>query len=164
MKSHNIFIVHMIFSITVSVLIIVIVIIIVVLMWSLLSPSFSLLSSTFLLSPSVLIVIVIIVITNAALLLCNRPCSPRSLCGSVVKYRRAKSEGLRFDSQRGLRSFSLSHARDKTKKKKFLYPYYCHWQCYCLDQCYFLYHQSLPLSLCYWHRRFHYLWHCIALG
>ena len=109
----------MIFSITVSVLIIVIVIIIVVLMWSLLSPSFSLLSSTFLLSPSVLIVIVIIVITNAALLLCNRPRSPRSLCGSVVKYRRAKSERLRFDSQRGLRSFSLSHARDKTKKKYF---------------------------------------------
>ena len=37
----------------------------------------------------------------------------------MVKYRRAKSEGLRFDSQRGLRSFSLSHARDKTKKKYF---------------------------------------------
>ena len=27
----------------------------------------------------------------------------------------AESEGLRFDSSRGLRIFSLSHARDKTK-------------------------------------------------
>ena len=36
----------------------------------------------------------------------------KSLCGSVVE---RKSEGLRFDSSLGLRMFSLSHARDKTK-------------------------------------------------
>ena len=39
----------------------------------------------------------------------------RSLCGSVVEHRSAESEGLRFDSSWGLRIFSLSHARDKTK-------------------------------------------------
>ena len=31
----------------------------------------------------------------------------------------AESEGLRFDSSWGLRIFSLSHARDKTKKTSF---------------------------------------------
>ena len=39
-----------------------------------------------------------------------------SLCGSVVEHRSAESEGLRFDSLWGIRTFSLSHARDKTKK------------------------------------------------
>ena len=34
---------------------------------------------------------------------------------SVVEHRSAESEGLRFDSSWGLRIFSLSHARDKTK-------------------------------------------------
>ena len=38
-----------------------------------------------------------------------------SLYGSVVEHRSAESEGLRFDSSRGLRIVSLSHARDKTK-------------------------------------------------
>ena len=39
----------------------------------------------------------------------------RGVCGSVVEHRSAESEGLRFDSSWGLRIFSLSHARDKTK-------------------------------------------------
>ena len=39
----------------------------------------------------------------------------RSLCGSMVEHRSVESEGLRFDSLWGLRIFSLSHARDKTK-------------------------------------------------
>ena len=34
---------------------------------------------------------------------------------SVVEYRSAESEGLRFISSWGPRIFSLSHARDKTK-------------------------------------------------
>ena len=34
---------------------------------------------------------------------------------SVVEYRSAESEGLRFDSSWGLRSFSFSLARDKKK-------------------------------------------------
>ena len=34
---------------------------------------------------------------------------------SVVEHRSAESEGLRVDSSWGLRIFSLSHARDKTK-------------------------------------------------
>ena len=34
---------------------------------------------------------------------------------SVVEYRSAESEGLRFISSWGLIIFSLSHARDKTK-------------------------------------------------
>ena len=38
----------------------------------------------------------------------------------MVKHRRAKSKGLRFDSERGLGIFSLSHARDKTKKNFFI--------------------------------------------
>ena len=49
----------------------------------------------------------------------NKPRSPWSLCGSVVEHRSAESEGLRFDSSWGLRIFSLSHARDKTKKTSF---------------------------------------------
>ena len=49
----------------------------------------------------------------------NRPRSPWSLCSSVVEHRSAESEGLRFDSSWELRIFSLSHARDKTKKKTF---------------------------------------------
>ena len=52
----------------------------------------------------------------------NRPRSPQSLCGSVVEHRNAESEGLRFDSLWGLRMFSLSHARDKTKNI-FLYTF-----------------------------------------
>ena len=36
-------------------------------------------------------------------------------CGLVVQHRNAESEGLRFDSSWGIRIFSLSHARDKTK-------------------------------------------------
>ena len=39
----------------------------------------------------------------------------KSLCGSVVSASERKSKGLRFDSSLGLRMFSLSHARDKTK-------------------------------------------------
>ena len=39
----------------------------------------------------------------------------RPLCSSVVAHRGAESVGLRFDSSWGLRIFSLSHARDKTK-------------------------------------------------
>ena len=45
----------------------------------------------------------------------NAPSSPWSLCSSVVEHRSAESEGLRVDSSWGLRIFSLSHARDKTK-------------------------------------------------
>ena len=37
--------------------------------------------------------------------------------------RDGKSEGLRFDSSWGLRFFSLSHARDKTKKHLSLFLY-----------------------------------------
>ena len=36
-----------------------------------------------------------------------------------LEHRSAESEGLRFDSSWGLRIFSLSHARDKTKKTSF---------------------------------------------
>ena len=50
----------------------------------------------------------------------NRPRSPWSLCGSVVEHRSAESEGLRFDSSKGLRIFSLSHVRNETKNN-FLY-------------------------------------------
>ena len=39
----------------------------------------------------------------------------REVSGSVVEHWNAESEGLRFDSSWGLRNFSLSHARDKTK-------------------------------------------------
>ena len=46
----------------------------------------------------------------------------RSLCVSVVEYRSAKSEDLRFNSSWGLRIFSLSHARDKMKKILTLSP------------------------------------------
>ena len=46
----------------------------------------------------------------------NGPCSPWSLCGSMVANQSAESEDLRLDFSRGFRSFSLSHARDKTKK------------------------------------------------
>ena len=52
----------------------------------------------------------------------NRPCSPWSLCGSVVEHRSAESEGLRFDSSKGLRIFSLSHVRNETKNN-FLYSF-----------------------------------------
>ena len=45
----------------------------------------------------------------------NRPRSPWSLCGTVVEHPSAVLEGLRFDSSWGLRIFSLSQARDKTK-------------------------------------------------
>ena len=45
----------------------------------------------------------------------NRPRLLESLCDSVVEHRSKESEGLRFDSSWGLRIFSLSHARDKTK-------------------------------------------------
>ena len=46
-----------------------------------------------------------------------------SLCGLVVEHRSAKTEGLRFHSSLGLRIFSLSHARDKTKKHLLLFSY-----------------------------------------
>ena len=36
--------------------------------------------------------------------------------GQWLEHRRAESEGLRLDSSWGLRTFSLSHACDKTKK------------------------------------------------
>ena len=38
-----------------------------------------------------------------------------------LEHRNAESEGLRFDTSWGLRIFSLSHARDKTKKHLSLY-------------------------------------------
>ena len=38
-----------------------------------------------------------------------------------TEHRSAESEGLMFDSSWGLRIFSLSYARDKTKKHLFLY-------------------------------------------
>ena len=38
-----------------------------------------------------------------------------------LEHRNAESEGLRFDTSWGLRIFSLSHARDKTKKHFSLY-------------------------------------------
>ena len=47
----------------------------------------------------------------------------RGVCGSVVEHRSAECEGLRFDSLWRLRIFSLSHARDKTKKHLFLFLY-----------------------------------------
>ena len=47
----------------------------------------------------------------------------RGVCGSVVEHRSVESEGLRFDSSWRLRIFSLSHARDKTKKHLFLFLY-----------------------------------------
>ena len=45
----------------------------------------------------------------------NGPPSPQSLCSSVIEHHSAESKGLKFDSSWGLRNFSLSHARDKTK-------------------------------------------------
>ena len=45
----------------------------------------------------------------------NGPCSPQSLCASVVEHWRAESQGLRFNSSWGLRNFSLSHTSDETK-------------------------------------------------
>ena len=42
-----------------------------------------------------------------------------------LEHRSAESEGLRFDSSRGLRIFSWSHARDKTKKHLSLIKYHC---------------------------------------
>ena len=36
---------------------------------------------------------------------------------TITMHRSAESDGLRFDSSLGLRIFSLSHARDKTKKQ-----------------------------------------------
>ena len=41
----------------------------------------------------------------------------------VLQHRNAESEGLRFDSSWGLRIFSLSYARDKTKKRLSLFSY-----------------------------------------
>ena len=41
----------------------------------------------------------------------------------VLQHRNAESEGLRFDSSWGLRIFSLSYARDKTKKHLSLFSY-----------------------------------------
>ena len=37
----------------------------------------------------------------------------------LLEHRSAESESLRFDSSWGLKIFSLSHARDKTKKTYF---------------------------------------------
>ena len=42
-----------------------------------------------------------------------------SLYGSVVEHQSAESEGLRFNSLRGLRIFSLSHTPDKKKNTSF---------------------------------------------
>ena len=44
-------------------------------------------------------------------------CSPQTRCDSVVEHRSAETESLRFDSSWELRIVSLSHARDKTKKR-----------------------------------------------
>ena len=49
----------------------------------------------------------------------------RSLCGSVVEHRSVESEGLRFGSSWGLRIFSLSYARDKTKNIFFFFLWIC---------------------------------------
>ena len=54
------------------------------------------------------------IMQDACYMLYNRPCSPWSLCSSVVEQWSTESEGLRFDSSWGLRIFSLSHARDTT--------------------------------------------------
>ena len=51
----------------------------------------------------------------------NGPRPTKSLCVSVVEHRSAESESLRFDFSWELGIFSLSHARDKTKKNIFLY-------------------------------------------
>ena len=42
-----------------------------------------------------------------------------SLYGSVVEHQSTESEGLRFNSSRGLRIFSLSHTPDKKKNTSF---------------------------------------------
>ena len=42
----------------------------------------------------------------------------------VVEHWSAESEGLRFDSSWGLKIFSLSHARDNTKKNKNTFLYF----------------------------------------
>ena len=50
-----------------------------------------------------------------------------------TEHRSAESEGLMFDSSWGLRIFSLSHARKKTKKHLFLYLFLkkmTHMRCY----------------------------------
>ena len=39
--------------------------------------------------------------------------------GQWLEHRKAESEGLRLDSSWGLRTFSFSHACDKTKKTSF---------------------------------------------
>ena len=49
------------------------------------------------------------------------PCSPWSLCGSVVEHWSVESEGLRCNSSWGLTIFSFSHAHEKTKKNILLY-------------------------------------------
>ena len=48
-------------------------------------------------------------------------CTPWSPSGSVVEYRSAESEGLRFVSSNGHIIFSFSHARDQTKNIFLLY-------------------------------------------
>ena len=48
-------------------------------------------------------------------------CSPQTRCDSVVEHRSAETESLRFDSSWELRIVSLSHARDKTKKRIFVF-------------------------------------------
>ena len=42
-------------------------------------------------------------------------------CTGSVLYQLSQSKGLRFDSSKGLRIFSLSHVHDKMKKHIFLY-------------------------------------------
>ena len=46
--------------------------------------------------------------------------SPWSLCGSVVEHRRAESEGLKFDSSWGLRSFLCPTLVTRLKSSSFL--------------------------------------------
>ena len=53
--------------------------------------------------------------------LCNGPCPPQSLTGSVVEHQSMESKGLRVGSSQRLRIFSLSYAGDKMRK---IFPYY----------------------------------------
>ena len=49
----------------------------------------------------------------------------RAFVAQWLEHRSAESAGLRFDSSWGLRIFSWSHARDKTKKHLSLIKYHC---------------------------------------
>ena len=79
--------------------------------------------------PSLLFLSTNITLSTLVILALCRTCvihelrSPWNLYGSVVEHRSAESERLRFDSSCGLRIYSLSHARDKTKNNIFLHSF-----------------------------------------